>query len=67
MTSHYCVQRTELPTARHRSSASAYATEKGAALGSDLDGLSQGDVESASTSARLFVNVVADKKSRSAR
>lgn len=67
MTSHYYLQRTELRNARHRSSASAYATEKGAALGSDLDGLSLGDVESASTSARLFANVVADKKRRSTR
>ncbi|HUP70671.1 MAG TPA: hypothetical protein VM142_12780 [Acidimicrobiales bacterium] len=53
--------------ARHRSSAAAYASEKGAALESDLDDLSLGDVESASTSARLFANVVADKKRRSAK
>jgi hypothetical protein len=65
MTSHYYLQRTELRNARHRSAASAYAMEKGASMANDLDGLTVGDVESASSSARLFANVVADKKRRS--
>jgi len=67
MISHYYLQRTETRNARHRAGAAAYATEKGVALAADLDGLTVGDVESASTSARLFANVVADKKRRSTR
>ena len=67
MISHYYLQRTETRNARHRAGAAAYATEKGVALDSDLDGLTVGDVESASTSARLFANVVADKKRRNTR
>jgi hypothetical protein len=67
MISHYYLQRTELRNARHRAAASAYAAEKGVAMDADLDDLTLGEVESASTSARLFANVVADKKRRSAR
>lgn len=62
MISHYYLQRTELRNARHRAAASAYATEKGVALAPDLEGLTLGDVESAAGSARLFANIVADKK-----
>lgn len=47
---------------RHRAPAAAYATEKGVAFDADLDGLTVGDVESAAGSARLFANIVADKK-----
>jgi hypothetical protein len=67
MISHYYLQRTELRTARHRAAASAYATEKGLGADADLDGLTVGDVESAATSARLFANIVADKKRGGAR
>lgn len=65
MISHYYLQRSELRTARHASPAAAFAAEKGVAAGDDLEGLSLSDVESASTSSRLFANVVADKKRRS--
>ena len=64
MISHYYLQRTEARNARHRADASAYAAEKGVAAAADLDGLTLGEVESASTSARLFANVVAAKKRR---
>lgn len=64
MISHYYLQRTELRNARHRSAATAYATEKGVAAGADLEGLTLGDVESAAGSARLFANIVANKKRR---
>ncbi|MBW3556550.1 MAG: hypothetical protein KY454_06385 [Actinobacteria bacterium] len=64
MISHYYLQRTELRNARHRSAATAYAAEKGVAAGADLEGLTVGDVESAAGSARLFANIVADKKRR---
>ncbi len=71
MVSHYYLQRTELRGERHAAQASAYWDEKGvaptpAAL-ADMDGLSVGDVESAASSARLFANVVADKKRRGGR
>lgn len=62
MISHYFLQRTELRNARHRGAASTYAAEKGVTMAPDLDGLTVGDVESAATSARLFANIVADKK-----
>lgn len=65
MISHYYLQRTELRNARHRGAASAYATEKGVAQAPDLDGLTVGEVESASISAHFFGNVIADKKRRS--
>jgi hypothetical protein len=71
MVSHYYLQRTELRNARHAAGAPAYWEEKGvtptAAAMADMDGLSVGDVESAASSARLFANVVADKKRRGAR
>ena len=66
MISHYYLQRTDLRTARHQAPAAAYAAEKGvapppAAMAAMAD-LSLGEVESAATSARLFVNVVSAKK-----
>jgi hypothetical protein len=71
MISHYYLQRTELREARHRAPAVEYAQEKGVeldpALVGDLDGLSLGEVEAASTSARLFANWVVDKKRRGIR
>lgn len=71
MISHYYLQRTELRTSRHALSASDYAKEKAYAMTAadvaDMDGLSLGDVESAQTSARLFANIVADKKRRAGR
>ena len=71
MVSHYYLQRTELRNARHAARAATYWKEKGytpsAAAMADMDGLSVGDVESAASSARLFANVVADKKRRGAR
>ncbi len=69
MISHYYLQRTELRSERHGMNASAYAAEKGYAPDAEdasaMANLSVGDVESAHTSARLFANIVADKKRRS--
>jgi len=69
MISHYYLQRTELRSARHAAPAAAYAAEKQLqwipGLAQSLAGLSLADVESAQSSARLFANVVADKKRRS--
>jgi gamma-glutamylcyclotransferase (GGCT)/AIG2-like uncharacterized protein YtfP len=68
MVSHYYLQRTELRTGRHARRAASYLAEKGLTdpdLASAVDGLHVGEVESAATSARLFANVVANKKRRS--
>jgi hypothetical protein len=69
MISHYFLQRTELRDARHRQKAETLWDEKGVgmpaavrAMSADLD---LGDVESSYSSARLFANIVADKKRRS--
>jgi hypothetical protein len=66
MISHYYLQRTEGRSERHAAPAMAYAAEKGVAaspaLAQEIDGLTLGDVESAHSSARLFANVIADKK-----
>jgi hypothetical protein len=71
MISHYYLQRTELRSERHAASAATWAAEKGvavdAALAADMEGVSLGEAESAGTSARLFANVVAQKKRRSQR
>jgi len=70
MISHYYLQRTETRTRRHRMPAAAYAAEKGmtwdpvtAARAADL---TLGEVQAASSSARLFANVVSEKKRRAA-
>lgn len=68
MISHYYLQRTELRSARHGAPAAQWAQEKGVvvddALAADMGDLQLGEVESAGTSARLFANVVAQKKRR---
>jgi hypothetical protein len=66
MISHYYLQRTELRTARHAAGATAYWTEKGVPPPPPpmVDGLALGDVESASTSARMLANLIAAKKRR---
>lgn len=68
MVSHYYLQRTELRSQRHMSSAASYATEKGVAMDAgfidDMVDLTLGEVEAAGSSARLFANVVAQKKRR---
>lgn len=70
MISHYYLQRTELRDARHRQGASALWAEKGVAMPramvSVTADLAVGDVESSASSARLFANIVADKKRRAA-
>jgi len=70
MISHYYLQLAETRTRRHRLPAAAYAAEKGmdwdpvtAACAADL---TLGEVEAASSSARLFANVVSEKKRRAA-
>jgi hypothetical protein len=65
MISHYYLQRTELRTARHTGTAFDYGAEKGvdmAAVAPMAGDLKLGDVESAASSARMFVNVAAAKK-----
>ena len=68
MISHYYLQRTELRTARHGSSAGAYFAEKGVtvspAMSQEIDGLSLADVESAKPSAAFMSNVIIEKKRR---
>lgn len=68
MISHYYLQRAETRTRRHRMPAAAYAAEKGVAwdpptMACAAD-LTLGEVEAASSSARLFANVVGEKKRR---
>lgn len=69
MASHYYLQRTDLRSERHSMPGAAYATEKGVQLSADISremgDLTLGDVESTSSSARLFANVVAQKKRKS--
>ena len=68
MISHYYLQRPELRTARHGSSAGAYFAEKGVAVSTamsqEIDGLSLADVESAKPSAAFMSNVIIEKKRR---
>jgi len=68
MISHYYLQRAETRTRRHRMPAAAYAAEKGVAwdpptMACAAD-LTLGEVEAASSSTRLFANVVGEKKRR---
>lgn len=64
--SHYYLQRTELRNARHAQPAAAFFSEQGVALGAAerrlFQDLTLSDVESATSSARFFANVVLDKK-----
>jgi hypothetical protein len=68
MISHYYLQRTELRTARHGSSAGAYFAEKGVtmspAMRQDLEGLCLADIESAKPSAAFMSNVIIEKQRR---
>ena len=68
MISHYYLQRTELRTARHRSTADAYFAEKGVAMSvamsEECADLSLADVESAKPSAAFMSNVIIEKKRR---
>lgn len=68
MISHYYLQRTETRTRRHRAPAAAYAAEKGvlwdAPTAAAARDLSLAEVEAASSSARLFANVVGAHKRR---
>ena len=68
MISHYYLQRAETRTQRHRMPAAAYAAEKGmvwdAPMVAAAADLTLGEVEAASSSARLFANVVSEKKRR---
>jgi len=68
MISHYYLQRTELRTARHGSSAGAYLAEKGVtmspAMRQDLEGLCLADIESAKPSAAFMSNVIIEKQRR---
>jgi len=68
MISHYYLQRTELRTARHQSSAEAYFAEKGVdlspAMCQGIEDLCLADVESAKPSAAFMSNVIIEKKRR---
>ncbi|MFH2072078.1 MAG: hypothetical protein ABIJ75_04415, partial [Actinomycetota bacterium] len=68
MISHYYLQRTETRTRRHQQTAASYAADKGveltpedAAAAADLN---LSEVESASSSARMIANLIAEKKKR---
>lgn len=69
MISHYYLQRTELRSSRQKMPAAAYASQKGYAMSASdapsFANLSLGDVESATSSARLLANIVAAKKRKS--
>jgi len=69
MISHYFLQRTELRDARHRQKAETLWAEKGVVMSTSMRTMSEdldlGEVESSYSSARLFANIVADKKRRS--
>jgi hypothetical protein len=71
MISHYYLQRTELRTARHRSTAEAYFGEKGMAMSpamrEEYGDLSLAEVESAKPSAAFMSNVIIEKKRRQRR
>lgn len=71
MISHYYLQRTELRSERHKAAASEWVAAKGvsvsAPVAAQMEDLSLGEVEAAGSSARLFANVVAEKKKRSNR
>jgi hypothetical protein len=65
MISHFYLQRTELRSARHATSADAYAAAKGGRFApGELDGMAVGELESATASARLLANLVAEKRLR---
>ena len=68
MISHYYLQRTELRNDRHAMSAEDYASEKGVKFSADMSEMARnlklGEVEAAATSARLFANIIANKKQR---
>ena len=65
MVSHYYLQRTELRSARHAMSSADWAEEKGVSPPPKrYADLSLGEVESASSSARLLANLVARSKRR---
>jgi len=68
MISHYYLQRTETRTRRHRAPAAVYAAEKGVswdpATSAAAGDLTVAEVEAASSSARLFANVVGSHKRR---
>ena len=68
MISHYYLQRTELRIDRHAMSAEDYASEKGVKFSADMSEMARdlklGEVEAAATSARLFANIIANKKQR---
>lgn len=70
MISHYFLQRTELRSKRHAMAASAFMAERGlkpdAPTAAKIADLSLGEVESAASSARMFANLVAEKKRRAA-
>jgi len=71
MISHYYLQRTESRSRRHAKPAEAYAADKGVDLSPEhaaaAAGLNLSEVESATSSARLMANLIADKKKRAAR
>ncbi len=68
MISHYFLQRTELRSKRHALGAATFMAERGLEVGAvvaeKIAGLSLGEVESAASSARIFANLVAEKKRR---
>ncbi len=68
MISHYYLQRTELRNERHQQPAARYAASKGVSVSpkfaASAQDLTLGEVEGATTSARLLANIAAEKKLR---
>ncbi|MBU1226080.1 MAG: hypothetical protein KJ698_02540 [Actinobacteria bacterium] len=68
MISHYYLQRTETRTRRHQQTVASYAADKGVELAPEdaaaAADLNLSEVESASSSARMIANLIAEKKKR---
>jgi len=69
MTSHYYLQRSELRTKRHKTSAESYVTsemaftkEEAKEIKKDLDDVSLGEAESAYTSSQFISNVIVEQQ-----
>ncbi len=71
MTSHYFLQRSELRTKRHKSSAKSYAIDEmglsateAEEMENDLDGLSLGEAESAYSTTQFISNVIVEQQKK---
>ena len=69
MTSHYYLQRSELRTERHKTSAKSYvmadmnfSKEEAEEMAKDLEGLTLGEAESAYSSTQFISNVIVEQQ-----